>query len=655
MEPHQLPPGLSWALGLSPKASADDLSTWTKDDVFDPRSPALRALVEQVLFTRKFVPTYYAVLGAFVGICALKHRWTSRARQSQGGHSRASPCHTPTSTSNASSDSTLLASETNSVKDLDTEQTFLLPKQEILGKVRNDGSSVWRYMRSWLMFQPEPVVAITSPTNSVPRNYTSLIVLLLISLNVFYLFYHVPLTIPMLFAFADRAGLCFAVNLPVLYVLSAKTNQPLQALTSWSYEGLNLFHRRLGEWMIALAALHGALMMGVWYTLLRPLHFTLMRFLSSKVILLGILALISYTAIYVTSIGWVRRLWYETFLGLHVLFQVLALSLLFFHHPNSRPYVLVSLVIWCLDRVVCRMLVSSKRLVATLQQASDQKTTLIFCDIPLSPSRFGVRTSICKGWKPGQHVFISVPSLGWRHKLQAHPFTIASPAPPSQMKKGSWPLQLIIRSQDGFSKELLEYARFHQHCDVHLDGPYGSSDALEAVESADRVCFVAGGSGIAVTYPLSWASQVADHAGGMASARTLYDNGFRRGPHDLTYCKLDDSERFEHLWIRQDVSSDSWISYFPRLQAMRLRRETLEGQEVVHLITSKFETDGIHSLRPDVGAELHNWATAGTFKRQSLVVVVSGPEGLVRDVQNAAARLVRGGYNVDVHVEKFGW
>ncbi|SLM38944.1 ferric reductase-like transmembrane component, partial [Lasallia pustulata] len=100
--------------------------------------------------------------------------------------------------------------------------------------------------------------------------------------------------------------------------------------------------------------------------------------------------------------------------------------------------------------------------------------------------------------------------MGWKHRLQAHPFTIASPAPPSGLRDGSWPLQLTIRAQDGFSRELLEYARFHQHAEVYLDGPYGSLEVLEAARAAERICFIAGGSGIAVTYPVAYALQVED-------------------------------------------------------------------------------------------------------------------------------------------------
>jgi hypothetical protein len=42
-------------------------------------------------------------------------------------------------------------------------------------------------------------------------------------------------------------------------------------------------------------------------------------------------------------------------------------------------------------------------------------------------------------------------------------------------------------------------------------------------------------------------------------------------------------------------------------------------------------------------------------QKESICLIVSGPDGLVRDVRNVAARLVKEGWNVEVWVEKFGW
>jgi NAD(P)H-flavin reductase len=424
----------------------------------------------------------------------------------------------------------------------------------------------------------------------------------------------------------------------------------LQYLTGWSYEGLNIFHRRLGEWMVAYGFLHGVAMFGVWYTLLRPFHFTLVHYLTARVVLLGIFSLVAYIAIWITSIGWIRYLYYEAFLGMHVVLQVAALVLLFFHHLNSRPYVIAALAIWAADRIASRVFLSKRKLVASLQIAGDQKTVLVFCDVPLRPSKSRTGTNISHGWQPGQHVFVIVPGLGGWHSLQSHPFTIASPAPPADMKTGSWPLQLTIRAQNGFSKDLLDFARHHQHTEVGLDGPYGSDEALQAFRSADRTAMIAGGSGIAVTYPLSWDRHV-EASDAVVSARIVYEHGIKRGPQDLDYAQVENLEH-THIWVRQDEHADSWIGYVPKdvnFDDSQSRRGVLD------LINAKFETAGVHSRRPDVRTELRSWVMQGTRSRQKLVVVVSGPDSLVRDVRNAVATLIREGYKIEIHVEKFGW
>jgi hypothetical protein len=67
--------------------------------------------------------------------------------------------------------------------------------------------------------------------------------------------------------------------------------------------------------------------------------------------------------------------------------------------------------------------------------------------------------------------------------------------------------------------------------------------------------------------------------------------------------------------------------------------------------------------RPDLAWELREWveglgskAHRKTIRKErSICVVVSGPDGMVRDVRNAAAGLVAEGWNIEVHVEKFGW
>lgn len=664
MEDRILPSELLRALRESLKAT---VFTTDDDRTFDPRSPALRKLVEAVLFSRKFVVTYYAVLAASLLAVGLL-RWTKRLLPSR--RASQSQSHTPASFESSSS---TLRGDASSDDVEDFERRPLLGKYEDTHVRRR---TLFLRLVSWAnaarIYQPRPIPAVTAPANVLPANGTSAAIGLFIGVNIFYLLFHTTLSVPMLFAFADRAGLCFVMNLPVLYLLGAKSNQPVQFLTGWTYEGLNIFHRRLGEWMIALAAMHSFGMLGVWYTLLRPLHFPLSRFITGRVGLLGMFTFVSYLAIYISSIGWIRRLFYERFLVLHIVLQVTALIFLFFHHRNSRPYVLASFGIWALDRIVVRTCLSSQKSIATLEVAADQETVLLYCDIPIRARRWLSKVTIREGWLPSQHVFVTVPGMGYaKHRLQAHPFTIASPAPPVS-HTGPWTLQLTIRAQDGFSRELLEYAKFHQHTEVLLDGPYGSTETLDATKKADRVCLVAGGSGIAVTYPLAWSLHVESWADSLLNRRTIYANGQLVKSSITSFRPL--NSKHSHIWVRQDAGSDEWLTTFPRYDTIRgqsrmpmtsARNVEADGKVAADLVDAKFETGGVHGHRPDLRSELRAWVEdvsptllqtdTPTTKREKLVVVCSGPESLVRDVRNSVASLVHWGWNIDVHVEKFGW
>ena len=117
------------------------------------------------------------------------------------------------------------------------------------------------------------------------------------------------------------------------------------------------------------------------------------------------------------------------------------------------------------------------------------------------------------------------------------------------------------------------------------------------------------------------------------------------------------------------------------------------GQEdVVCLMTRTFDTrrTGPDGGRPDVKNEIWNWVTSSPLfrslssttlghhdfesillsspirsshdvepnkpiQREKICVIVSGPDGLVRDTRNIVAQLVCEGWDVEVWVEKFGW
>lgn len=505
------------------------------------------------------------------------------------------------------------------------EQSLLLPKSDT--KTLPRGWTMTSKIRAWLVYQPRPIPMINK---TLPSNGTTLAVLAFIGLQVFYTFFKISLSLSMLFVFADRTSLVFVANLPLLYLFAAK-NQPIKHLTGYSYESLNIIHRRLGEVMCLLALLHSAGMIGVWYTVLQPAGIPLINFLLIKMILLGTGAFVAYEMLYFTSLGSFRQRWYELFLGIHVVLQVAALVLVWFHHRRSRWYVGVALAIFLIDRLVYRISVKSTTVRASLEIQEDNGTVIVCTAVPTQGKHKWAKTmcgaGITAGWKATEHVFLTVPPLARKHIIQAHPFTIASKAPKAHEKEAH--LELIIRAQDGFSGDLVRYSRLYGTVAIRLDGPYGSHSAVEMLQGSDHAIIVAGGSGIAVAWPLVW---------------SVIDKVEIRDLEHLI--SPADGKKVLFVWIVRDRSHTSWLGE-EKLAELRARGVTL----VIPAPTSN------HG-HPDIAKMIREWINDVNDQVSSqckIGVVASGPDGMNRAVRNVCSHLLSEGRDVSVEVEKFGW
>lgn len=598
-------------------------------------SPTIRLL----LWSRRFILTYQAVLVTFLVIFAAQ-QWFSRrslARKQRDRSRKTDQKHTPgcgsqhddakispgaeayersTTTSSSGSstiegDATPPATSKSPILTGQDEETPLLGREP--GGYRSPGRTAYHTIQSWLMYQPPNVPLVN---RVLPSNATTLLVLFFFAINLFYLFFKTPYSIWAFFIFGDRAGLLFAANLPLLYLLSAK-NGPFRLLTGHSYEGVNITHRRLGEFMCLLAILHGISFILVWYFFLFP-RVSFLQLLSEKIIWLGLATLACYESLYFTSLASFRQRFYEIFLASHIFLQFGALGFLFFHHHGSRPYVAVSLGIIILDRVLFRAFIKRRTIRADLTVLEDGETVLLSANWSI-PSRTLLSRmfnhDILYGWHPTEHVFVSIPSLGGTHALQAHPFTIFSAAPNmSKPNPHAW-LDLVIRAHSGFSSHLLRHALSHSTTSLQVDGPYGSHHASELLHASSFSIVVAGGSGVAVAYPLLWS---------------------------LLHSALKTDVVF--IWVVHSALHLEWLGQ-ERLDELKAL-----GTEVV--IPGPTERDG----RPDVGALVKDAVQRRRIGRDDSVgVVVSGPDGMNRGVRNACAEMVGKGLDVGVAVEKFGW
>jgi hypothetical protein len=613
----------------------------TGDDEFGPpqqRGPRFRKLVEGVLYSRRLILTYHIVIVGIIVTLSVVH-WINqilRARRrrfsrtrileaddayegdaAKSSSSRGRKFDQDIQPESSSRDSTVEGTASPPSKDAD-EDTPLLGKSQ-----KPSRRSIISYFKAALMYQPPPIPFFNK---ILPSNGTSIVILAFIAVNVFYTFVHISFTISELLILADRCALVFVANLPLLYILAAK-NQPLPILTGYSHESLNIFHRRLGELLCFEAILHTLSMFGVWYTLLGPAGFTLGQFLGNKIILLGIGAFFSYELLYFTSLASFRQKNYELFLGLHVALQAAALIFLFFHHSGSRAYVGIALAIFSIDRLVYRVGFKSITVEAKANVMEDDETVGLSLDIVKRLETLWSRyigRSVKDGWQAADHVFLSTPSLARKHVIQAHPFTIASPAPPSGVDQTR--LNLIIRAQDGFSLDLLKTARNHETFKIRLDGPYGSSHARNMLEDSELAIVVAGGSGIAVAWPLVY------HCLDMT----------RSSDTEIVPTSSIRRQKIFLIWVVHKGSCISWIGRPALAEAEN------EGVEII--IPRATEEIG----RPDLQSMIYDLVEE--FGRGKKVgVVASGPDSLNRCVRNTSSNLKWAGKDINVSIEKFGW
>jgi predicted ferric reductase len=595
--------------------------------------------VEGILYSRKFVPTYNLVIfGALIVVGAVHwsgevRKWRRRAARLKnaglvgaydGGPDPIRRSDEEFDGTGSSGSSTLEGTASPMGKDIDEdEETPLLRRGN---EVQRRGL-ILSHFKSCLMYQPRPIPFFNK---ILPSNGVSIIVLGLFGFNIFYSFFHINFTIFELFVLADRFGALFVANLPLLYLLAAK-NQPLKALTGCSHEFLNIFHRRLGEILCLQALFHCFGMICVWYTLFRPSNFGLVRFLLLPGILLGLGAFFSYEILYFTSLASFRQRWYELFLGIHVLLQIVALVFVFFHHPVSRPYVGVALGIFLIDRLVYRIGLKSTDVRADAVVMEDGETVRLSTQIIKQPVSFSfqiVGRCIKDGWRATDHVFITVPSLGRPHIFQAHPFTIAS-APPLE-EDDQHKLELLVRAQNGFSRDLLKKARHHGHLHMRIDGPYGSSHARTMLEDSELAIVIAGGSGIAVVWPLVHYLLDVSRSTDTEIAST---SSLRR-------------QKVVMIWVVHKKSHLSWLDNHKLVKAAN------NGVDVI--IPPPTEDSGRPDLEAMIGELVERYGMR-KGKENKIDVVASGPDGMGRVVRNSCARLMWDGVDVDVTIEKFGW
>ena len=480
-----------------------------------------------------------------------------------------------------------------------------------------------RHLEGWLLYQPAPLPLIQI---ELPCNGTTVSILTMYATVLLFLLSGIPFapTIDYPLMLADRAGPSMATLLPCLYLFAAK-NQPLQYFTGYSYEDLNVFHRRLGEIVMGLGTLHSTGKAALWY-----MHISAEQFIELKVgvkVLLfsGALHLLLHEVLFVTSNKSFRRRFHALFVRIHSYGQFPALVTLAVHSPMSRPYVIVSFLIFFIDRIVYRTLMRTRNVIARAKVFADGQTVNLKIDKESNGfqtckalKKLGLKQSFQGDWLPTQHVFVRIPALTG-HSSEMHPYFVACAAPCEQPWSSVIDLNLIIPARDAWSKSLLQIAR-RPFLYVDIDGPYGSNYASNMLQDCDTCVLVAGGDGIAGAWPLAWSLVDDDPQTDLESGRY----GFVTRQNVLL------------IWSYRSVHEIEWIGGKEEIALLEKQgiKVVLVGPERGSL-TTNFETD------------IDWWMYQNDPQdRLRTGIVCCGPPKLRRAVRNKASENVRSGRNV---------
>jgi predicted ferric reductase len=488
----------------------------------------------------------------------------------------------------------------------------------------------------------------------LPTRFQALFLTAVIGANAGLCCYDVPYGDPeldVLGILRSRTGTIAVANLIPIIVMSTVKN-PLINILHISYDSLNLMHRWFGRIAIIEAALHTAchitsvVQQGGWASFAKSI--------PNPTIWTGLGAISAFILILVQSISIVRRTFYEAFLHLHIILVAAALVLIWMHLEAfpQRSIVFACTFLWAGSRLL--------RLVTLLYRSIGRTPcTATIEALPRDTVRVTITTPRPWTYKPGQHVYITIPTAGlWT----AHPFSVAwsDESFPALSRPNSITtnhdvekaiqqpyLQIfsfVVRARNGFTKRL--HAHATKHAPAHLghrvpvrallEGPYGLSASLD---SYGTVLLIAGGVGIT------------HHLG--------YIRHLIQGYND----KVIATRKVTLIWVvRTEADKECVGEWMNEILMMEGRREVFSLEIWVTRDKAVVESRSpscslfVRRGRPDLEGIVRREAG----RRVGVVgVSVCGPRGLREETRRAVRRVIAdgkgGGNNVEFQEEAFGW
>ncbi|KAF9014612.1 hypothetical protein BDZ89DRAFT_1046412 [Hymenopellis radicata] len=331
---------------------------------------------------------------------------------------------------------------------------------------------------------------------------------------------YVPDTIYVIRYIATRTGVLSFVLLPLLILTAGRMNL-LVAITEWSFDSWNIFHRFVGRMSLLFAIIHTIAYLIYAFMIGRMARNFTKLYWNCGFVALALFLILST----LPSIRFIRRLSYEVFLAGHIASTLLGLFVLFYHTlwRFAQEWLYLTLLCWAIERLA-RVFKTTSLLPIT--GALTDHGTVMRLDLYLTDA-LAIR--------PGHFAHLRFPEV---RAIESHPFSIAasfdlrdqkrekmsSPPPDAEDDEAErTPLMMmhtdaaavqhvafLIRPYDGMTRSLYElFAGAPPTVDgsipikLYFEGPYGHEHRLSTYTA---VVFIAGGVGLSFTLPylLHW-------------------------------------------------------------------------------------------------------------------------------------------------------
>lgn len=352
----------------------------------------------------------------------------------------------------------------------------------------------------WIFYRPIPVVRIGSLEFVFPSLAVTVIVLSALIFVALYCFLPQPLYYwsialgsPPL---AIRAGMLAVAMVPWIVALSTKANF-ISMLTGLGPERLNGLHRWSAYICLFLSLVH---MVPFYITPIwkdgAMINYSKFITLPIYVYGTGLAAIAPLLVLCVHSLPFFRHKLYELFVFIHIPVSWIFVAMLFWHTKNflsSWGYLWATVVILIVTYIIRLFYLnwSNPFRLASFMIGEESAVTLL----PQGAIKVTVPTQM--RWRPGQYVYLRMPSIAF---FESHPFTIASLCSddfPSDYGEEYRDCTLVFRPFHGFTRKVfrkaVENGPFRTYT-AFLEGPYGGMQREMA--AFDDVIFFAGGSGI---------------------------------------------------------------------------------------------------------------------------------------------------------------